>query len=178
MSKELKHSVDFLNQKVGKETAFSTPENYFNEVEDTIYTSAITDSFPSKNPFSTPTNYFNTVEDSILSKINLKGKEVKVISLRKRILQYVPTAAAASVLLFVGINYFNNQKTTLDDITINEIESWYENGYGTTYNEELASAISIADIEEEIFTSISEESIEDYIIVNNTNNTLLSDDIE
>ncbi|CAM1348854.1 hypothetical protein [Tenacibaculum crassostreae] len=175
MSKELKHSIDFLNQKVGKETGFSTPENYFNEVEDTIYASTIINSFSKEKPFSTPANYFNTIEDSILSKINSKEKEVKVISLRKRILQYVPTTAAASVLLFVGINYFNTQKTTLDDITINEIESWYENGYGTTYNEELASAISIADIEEELFTSISEESIEDYIIVNNT---LLSDDIE
>ena len=77
-------------------------------------------------------------------------------------------AAAASVLLFIGINYFSTQKTTFDDITITDIESWFENGYGETYTEELATAINTSDIEDDLFASISDESLENYLLDSTT----------
>lgn len=165
MNKELKHTIDFLNQKVGKNTGFSTPENYFQEVEENFTASTFIDNLPKGKTFVAPSNYFETVDDSILSKLTIEeSKEVKIISLKKRFLQYIPMTAAASVLLFIGISYFNTQKTTFDDITITDIESWYENGYGETYTEELAAAINTSNIEEDLFASISDESLENYIL--------------
>ncbi|CAM1339944.1 hypothetical protein [Tenacibaculum aestuarii] len=169
MNKELKHTIDFLNQKVGKNTGFSTPENYFQEAEEILSSINFVNSLPKEKAFTAPTSYFENVDDSILERLaSEKNKEVKIISLKERFLQYIPMAAAASVLLFIGINYFNTQKTTFDDITITDIESWYENGYGETYTEELAAAINTSDIEEDLFASISDESLENYILDSTT----------
>lgn len=168
MDKELKNSVDFINQKVGKKTGFDIPENYFNGIEEKVFTTISSVNLPKENAFKTPSNYFNSVEDDIFAKLNLnnnKEKEVKVISIRKKILQLVPIAAAASVLLFIGLNYTNNTSTvTFDDITLADVESWYENGYGDTNNEDLAIAFNSSIIEDnDSFLSISDENLEEYL---------------
>ena len=169
MNKKLKHIIDFLNQKVGKNTGFSTPDNYFQEVEENLSSISFITSLPKEKTFTTPDNYFVSVNDSILEKLApKKNKDVKIISLKERFLQYIPMAAAASVLLFIGINYFSTQKTTFDDITITDIESWFENGYGETYTEELATAINTSDIEDDLFASISDESLENYLLDSTT----------
>ena len=83
MDKELKNKIDFINQQTGKKTGFSTPENYFEEMEDNFF--YFNNNFlnlPRKDVFKTPSNYFSTVENDILTKLNIKTKkEVKVISL-------------------------------------------------------------------------------------------------
>lgn len=167
MNKELKNSVDFINQQVGKKTGFDIPENYFNGIEEKIATTIFSEGLAKENAFKTPPNYFNSVEDDIFTKLNLnnKEKEVKVISIRKRILQLVPIAAAASVLLFIGLNYINKTSTvTFDDITLADVESWYENGYGDTNNEELAIAFNSSTIEDnDSLSSISDENLEEYL---------------
>ncbi len=87
MDKELKNKIDFINQKTGKKTGFSIPENYFEEMEDNFFSSIATESLPKEDAFKTPSNYFETVENDILSKLNIEtDKEVKVISLYKRVL--------------------------------------------------------------------------------------------
>ncbi|WP_428740589.1 hypothetical protein [Tenacibaculum sp.] len=175
MKKDLKHTIDYLNQKVDKKTGFSAPEGYFDNVQESIYSSLFVDSLPKEKPFSTPDDYFTSVEKNILSKIEQKeNTKVKVIPLRNRLFQYIPAAAAASVLLFIGINYFSSQKISFDDITIADVESWYDNGYGNTNTDELATVINPADIEEDILSTISDENLEDYL---NTidNNTLLNE---
>ncbi|REH52356.1 hypothetical protein C7448_10388 [Tenacibaculum gallaicum] len=164
MDKKIKHTIDYISQQVGKDNGFSTPQNYFEKVEETINTSVFIDSLPKNKPFNTPHGYFDTIETRIQSELAIEQpKESKVISLRKRILQYVPVAAAASVLLFIGINYFNTQKITFEDITITDIESWYENGYGDIDNSELATTLNTSELEEDIFASISDETLEDYL---------------
>ena len=175
MDKKQKHTIDFINQKTGKKTGFKTPDNYFNEIEETIYSSLFIENLPKEKGFKTPDNYFDKIETSVLSKLSLeKSTNTKVISLRKRVLQYIPAAAAASVLLFIGINYFNTQKITFDDITVADVESWYENGYGNTNTDELATVINPSDIEEDILSSISDENLEDYLYTID-NNTLLNE---
>ncbi|TDQ27716.1 hypothetical protein [Tenacibaculum caenipelagi] len=164
MDKKLKHTIDYLNQKVDKKTGFSTPEDYFDKVQEDISTSLFINNLPKEKPFSTPNDYFSTIEMNIFSKLELeKNKKVKIISFRKRILQYIPATAAATILLFIGINYFNTQKITFEDITINDIESWYENGYGNTNVDELATALNTSDFEDDILSTISDESLEDYL---------------
>ncbi|XRE44409.1 hypothetical protein ACIVBQ_002613 [Tenacibaculum discolor] len=164
MNEKLKHTIDFINQQVGKDCGFSTPQNYFEEVEETINTSIFIDSLPKNKAFNTPDSYFDDIEAQIQSKLTTEQiTETKVISLRKRVLQYIPVAAAASVLLFIGINYFNTQKITFEDITITDIESWYENGYGDIDNSELAVTLNTSELDEDILASISDETLEDYL---------------
>lgn len=164
MNDKLKHTIDFINQQVGKDCGFSTPQNYFEEVEEIINTSVFIDSLPKNKAFNAPDDYFDEIEVQIQSKLATEQTtETKVISLRKRVLQYIPVAAAASVLLFIGINYFNAQKITFEDITITDIESWYENGYGDIDNSELAVTLNTSELDEDILASISDETLEDYL---------------
>ncbi len=168
MNKELKNSVDFINQQVGKKTGFDIPENYFKGIEEKVTTNIFLEDLPKENTFKTPSNYFDTFEDDLFSKLNLndkKEKEVKVISIKKKVLQFIPLAAAASVLLFIGLNYFNttSSSVTFDDITIADVESWYENGYGDTDSDELAIAFNETNIEDDTFSSITDENLEEYL---------------
>jgi len=166
MGKELKNSVDFINQQVGKKTGFDIPENYFKGIEKKVSTNLFYESLPKENTFKTPSNYFDSVEDDIFNKLKLNDKkEVKVISIRKRIIRFVPIAAAASILLFIGFNYFNTTSSpiTFDDITIADVESWYENGYGDTDSDELAIAFNETNLEDDSFSSITDENLEEYL---------------
>ncbi|GFD76783.1 hypothetical protein MHM83_15640 [Tenacibaculum sp. Mcav3-52] len=177
MNKKNKHTINFSSLKAGKNCGFSIPQNYFEEIEEKINTSIFIDSLPKKKTFNTPDDYFDTIETQILSKlVTEQTTETKVISLRKRILQYIPLAAAASVLLFIGFNYFNTQKITFEDITITDIESWYENGYGDIDNNELAATLNTSELDEDILASISDETLEDYL--NSVDTTTLINEIE
>ncbi|CAM1333653.1 hypothetical protein [Tenacibaculum aestuariivivum] len=161
MNKELKNSINFINKKIGTETKFSTPKNYFNEVEKSISSFVNTCNLPKKNNFETPDNYFNSVEKIILE----KTKQIKTISLYKNVLQLIPIAVAASVLLFIGLSYINQAKNNyyLNDITQADVLYWYENGYGVTNNDELATVLNDIDFDENILSSINKENMKDYL---------------
>ena len=178
MDKELKNKIDFINQRTGKKTGFSTPENYFEEMEDIFFTTITIENLPKEEILKTPENYFNTVEDTILTKLNIvTPKKGKVISLYQKVLKFIPVTAAASVLLFIGLNYFNTNNTfTFDDITQADVTSWYENGYGTTNNDELAITLDSSDFEEGILTSINDDNLEDYL--NTIDDTTLLNEIQ
>ncbi len=166
MNKELKNSVDFINQQVGKKTGFDIPKNYFSDIEKNLSTNLFSVGLPKANAFKVPSDYFDSVEGDIFNKLNLnEEKEIKVISIRKRILRFVPLAAAASVLLFLGLNYFNTTSSpiTFDDITIADIESWYENGYGDTNSDELALAFNDSTLEDDSLSLITDENLEEYL---------------
>ncbi len=164
MNKDLKHSIDFINNKAGKKTGFSLPENYFEEMEEAFFSSETTVVISKENIFKTPANYFDTVEENILTKLKVAPKEVKVISLYKKVLDFIPIAAAASVLLFIGLNYLTySSKDSFNTITQADIASWYENGYGNTDINELAIILEPSDFEDNILPLINDENLEDYL---------------
>ena len=167
MNNDLKHSEAFIRSKIGKHTGFSTPKNYFNGIEENLFVELSVKKLPKKKSFEIPSNYFEKLEDVILTKVSSETpKETKVISFSKRVLRFVPVAAAASVLLFIGINYFTlqNSTTTFDDITVADIESWYENGYQSIDNDELAMVLETTDFNENDFLNASSETdLENYL---------------
>ena len=97
MNKELKNSEKFIHQVVGKETGFSVPQNYFEEIEDNFSTHLFEEKNSKKITFEIPNNYFNTIEDKILLKVVVNKKPIKVISLKQRILKRVPLTYLCSV---------------------------------------------------------------------------------
>lgn len=173
MNKETKHSIDFIHQKVGKYSGFSIPENYFSDVEKEIQSSSFLHSLPKEKGFTTPSNYFDNVNDVIFNK-TIKNNTSKTIWLQKQAVKFAPIAAAASVLLFIGINYFASQKLTFDDITIDDIASWYDYGYVDITDSEIASTLTAQELEDELLTSITNENLEDYLNSVNTS-TLLTE---
>ncbi len=179
MDKELKNNVDFIDQLVDKKTGFNIPENYFNGIEEKVSSSLFLDSLSKENSFKTPSDYFETIEDNIFSNLNLneEKKDVKVISIRKRVLKLIPLTAAASLLLFITLNYFNtNTSITFDEITSTDIEYWYENGYGDNDNDELAIVFNSSSLEDDSLSSINDDNLEEYL--NDIDNTDFINEIQ
>ena len=166
MDSKTKNSEEFLNSILGKKTDFSLPKNYFDEFENEMEIRLFEENNPSKNNFKTPNNYFDNLDDRIFNKISSTKKEAKVISLKERLLKAIPFAAAASIILFIGLNsfYFNNtQEFSLDSLSDNDIELWLESNTLSSNDISLVLQDNILEDNELSFTTIKDESIEEYI---------------
>lgn len=166
MDTKLKNSEAYLNSILGKENGFSIPENYFNNFEDVIDKKIVEANLPKENSFNTPNSYFDNLEDIILDKVSSTKKETKVISLKERILKYIPIAAAASVVLFIGLNsyIFNNDTTSnLDSLTDNDIEYWLDTNSLNTNDIAVVLQDDFLEENDLSFTTLQDENIEEYI---------------
>ncbi|MBC2845858.1 hypothetical protein [Winogradskyella flava] len=149
-----------------KSTGYKTPDNYFEVVEDKIFTrlsekesvGGIQD-----EGFRVPDDYFDTIEDKVFSKLN--DKYTPVVQLRSRKTLYYIAGLAASIMLLLAI--FIN-KNTSEDISVEMVETYLENRNLDSY--ELAELLSDANLLEEDFTIITtpyeEENLEDYLLDN------------
>ncbi|TXD52577.1 MULTISPECIES: hypothetical protein [unclassified Polaribacter] len=173
MENELKNSEAHMKHKVDIETGFSTPSNYFDNLEASLFTKISEEKFAKETAFKVPENYFNQLECSILSKAASTKKETNVLSFKELILQIIPFVAAASIVLFIGLNsfVFNAKDTlTLDSLSDSDIEYWLD--VTTVSNLDIATILQddILDQNEFYYTDISDESIEEYL--NSLDNTL------
>jgi len=166
MDTKNKNSLDYIKSITQNKNGFSTPENYFDSVEDTVFSKIKEQSFSKENAFTAPKDYFEHFEDSLFEKINFPKKEVKVISLRSRLLKIIPGAAAASVLLFIGLNYFSFSDTaSFESISSEELENWLDESYINN----ASSTVNFVDADfkdsnvlEEV-SSIKDEDILEYL---------------
>ncbi len=97
-------SKKFLKSVRNKDTDFIAPENYFKDAEDHFSQFLIEDMFPKENGLAAPKNYFEDLEQLIINKVVIT-KEARVLSLRARLLKYIPLATAAFLALFLSLNY-------------------------------------------------------------------------
>ena len=166
MDNNKKHIIKGLTSNLEGKSGFTTPKNYFDDVEDSFFTKVSESKLPKQTGFEVSTSYFDNLEETILDKLNPK-KEVKVISFKDRVLKFIPIAAAASVVIFISINFFfkNTSTVTLDDISTTEIESWYENGYGEINNNDLVLSFDDEDFDDDelLISSINDADIENYL---------------
>ena len=180
MSKDNQNIENYLNNISKGENQFSTPENYFNTIEDNVLSKIIEEQLPGKFTYNVPDEYFENFEDNLLSNSKFPKKEVKVISLKSRILNSIPTAAAACMLLFVGLNYFTTGKTTsFDTISSEELELWFNNSNLEENSRNLLELVDVDFTDTDIIeddTSINDEDILEYL--NTINNSTLLTEIE
>ncbi|PQJ74651.1 hypothetical protein [Polaribacter gangjinensis] len=174
MKEDLKNSIDFLNKKTEKKSGLSVPENYFSEVEESIFAEVSTSSLPKDTGFTTPNNYFNDFENNILSNL-VPQKESKIIHFKSRILKAIPFVAAASIALFISLNSFFFEKSTtfsLDSISQNDIENWLDSKSFT--NTEIANAIGddFLNMNDFSFADLKTENLEDYLTTIDTQELL------
>ena len=130
MSTKNKYSLEQIKSMTQHKSGFSTPENYFESVENSVFSNIKAATFSKENVFTAPDNYFTNFEDSLFANIDFPKKEVKVISLKSRILKIIPAAAAASILLFIGLNTLTFSETTsFESISSEEMENWLDESY-------------------------------------------------
>lgn len=178
MKNELKHSVDFIKKKAGNKTEFSIPKNYFKELEQNIESKITEETFNKKLPFKVADAYFDNIVDIVLEKTVNSKQTTKVINFKQRILQIIPFAAAASIILFIGLNTFiyNTDKTvSFETISDTEIEYWLDEN--NISSNEIATLLEDEIANENIFsfTNIDDDIYEDYI--NSIDNSSLLDEL-
>ena len=113
-------------------------------------------------------NYFKELETSITEKITPK-KEVKVISLKNKFLKHIPMAAAASLALFLSLNYLspqNVEEVSFENLAQSDIENWVLENANELSDEDFASLLQSEITNENDFalTDINNNDIEEYII--------------
>lgn len=179
MEQKIKNSEAYLNSVLGKESGFSIPENYFNSVEKNIELKFSEEKLVKETGFKMPDSYFTNLEDSILAKVSSEEKETKIISFKERVLKLIPLAAAASVILFIGLNSFVFNKTdelTLDSLSDNDIEYWLDSKTLNTIDIAIVLNDDLLAENDFSFTTLEDENIEDYM--NSIDNTSILNELK
>ncbi len=153
----LKKHIDNLE----RESPFEVPKDYFKTVEDKVIHTIKSNN--QENNFSIPENYFETLEDSVFEKIR---REPKIRRLKNRFVKTFIPLAAASLLLFVTFQLFNNTSSTdlLANLEVSEIENWIDNGDLELDSYEIAAIYENVDFEElEINQQYNDEHLIKYL---------------
>lgn len=166
MNNELENNNKYLKEKAGNKPGFSIPKDYFKGIEDDFLIKLKEDKLASSNSFDIPDTYFDTLETEILAKVAINSsKETKVITLKSRILKFIPATVAASLLLFTCLQFFNNQKKRInfEDLSYTDIETWFDETASYTDTTELAFVYESNTNENELtLLNIHDDAIEDY----------------
>lgn len=147
-------------------SGFGVPSNYFESVEDQFSARLFEEQLPKQSGFTVDKEYFDGLEDQILSKVSTKGK-VKKLSFTTRVVKWIPYAAAACVLLFVGFNQFYNENKSLSDV---EVETWFEANIDLVSNEDFVTMLDQSDLTDNEFSlaTLSDTEILDYLQTTDT----------
>jgi hypothetical protein len=169
MKHNLNNSEEFLKSVLQKDTGFSAPKNYFSEAENSFASFLSENKIPKENGFTIPENYFKDIENSIIEK-TVPKKAVKIISLKKTLLKYIPIATAASIALFLSMNYLNPSNTTeevnFENLAESDIENWIIENSNELSDQDFAALLHSTIINENDFalTDIKNDAIEEYMI--------------
>jgi len=161
MSDKLKHI---------KQTGFTTPDNYFNNLEDRVFekmnVKSDLDSIINSG-FNVPQDYFSTVEDSVFNKLNVEKEEVKVVPLfSKRNLLYF-SGIAASVILMLSI-FIKETDTISEELDYDLVAEYIMEQNVNSY--EIASLLTTEELNtidgEIMLDAFSNDDMELYLIDN------------
>jgi hypothetical protein len=121
-----------------------------------------------KNPFKVPDNYFDEVNRKIISSAECYSSERKEISLYRKLRPYIAVAASVAVLLVLSYTAIHilsraKDKSAFPEITLNEFSDNYLNDIDILTLEESARSIEpdIARI------YINTKDIIDYLVLEN-----------
>ncbi|XCF05679.1 hypothetical protein ABI125_13250 [Tamlana crocina] len=146
-----------------KNTGFKAPDNYFDTLEDRLFTEAKLKANVGGPGFVMPEGYLDGLENTILNKVP-KTEEPKVISIfSKRTLVYVSSIAAAILLLF-NLSILETKPTTFDSLDTETVENYIlEEDIGSY---EINASLTADDFYVDNFSeeTIDDESFEDYIL--------------
>ena len=154
-----------ITEKLPEKEGFSMPKNYFETIEDKVLQNITQEKLSEKVNFEVPKGYFDTIEDKVFEKIKNEDlkQQPKIIDFKSRVIKVLPPIAiAASLLLFIVLNYnSNNGKYTMEKVASSDIETWVDNNLITFESEEIAEVFSDVSLEEEL--NSEDEELLDYL---------------
>ena len=168
MKQKIENSEAFLKTVLHKSTGFSAPKNYFSSAEDHFSSFLIEKELSKENGFTIPENYFEEIESSLIEKIIFK-KEVKVISFKNKLIKYIPITAAASIALFLSVNYltsFDTKEINFDALGNTDIENWIVENSNELSDKDFVAILhsEISNENDFAITDLQSDAIEEYII--------------
>tara|TARA_B110000091_G_C13499580_1_gene343771 strand:+ start:22 stop:318 length:297 start_codon:yes stop_codon:yes gene_type:complete len=98
MNKEIKNSIKYISKKAGNKTDFSTPLDYFNNLEEAIAVKLSEEKITKENSFEVPDTYFNKLEGRVFDNVLSAKKEITIVSFKDRVLKMIPIVSAASIV--------------------------------------------------------------------------------
>jgi len=153
-----------LNLLKAKGTGFTVPKGYFDNFEARVL---------SKLSDDIPASYFDSLEDKVFNRLKEETiPEVKIITLRQKIIKrYVPMLAAASIVLFIGLNFYNNSQTvSFDSLDTATVSSWLQyTNYDADDSYVLGELLDADDINS--LTASNESSLDDAQLLDYLNTT-------
>lgn len=146
-----------------KHPGFKTPEDYFDSLEQRLFSQAKLKGQLDSSGFAMPENYLNGLEDTILNKI--AKEEPKVISIfSKRTWIYASSIAAAVLLLFT-LSILQTKPTSFETLDIETVENYIlEENVVDSY--ELAALMTEEELTESGFidANFDENHIETFLL--------------
>ena len=145
-----------MKERDSQREGFHVPDNYFESLDDKLMSRINQDS---KKGFRVPENYFTDFE---VKPPKVSEQDGIVRLKRPQVKRLIWIAAAASVLLFFGINYTSNDASKLDwnELDQSEIVSWIESDLSGLDAYDLAEAYPETELSE---TTISNEELNAYL---------------
>lgn len=145
-----------MKEKDSQRKGFHVPEDYFDSLDDKFMNRM---NQGSKKGFRVPENYFTDFE---VTPPKISEHQGAVRLKRPQVKRLIWIAAAASILLFVGVNYTSNDASKLDwnELNQSEIVSWIESDLSGLDAYDLAEAYPEAELSE---TTISNEELNTYL---------------
>lgn len=157
--------------------AFQLPEDYFKDFEDRLFNKLNEETLPKQTGFKVPEGYFNQVEDQLFNSLSKTKPDSKVISIfSRKTLFYAASIAAITILIFSLINT-KQTLITLDEIDIASIENYIDEGNININSYDITSFYTNEDLEKFANENefISEQSLEDYLLENIEDTSLLTE---
>ena len=158
-----------------KSTGFKTPEDYFESLEDAVFSKMKEQEIHSNVGFSgfkVPSGYFEDFDSKVISLVaEDKSKVISLFDWKK--IAYISGIAASVILVF---NLFtNSDQLTFDDLETASIENYLINEDLNSY--EIAPYLGTADLNSDNFVenTLKASDIEDYLLQNSNVDYLISD---
>lgn len=150
---------DILNQLKNSGPGFTVPEGYFESYGDRQDVSVF-DQIGDDPGFKTPEQYFDTFDAKVMER-----SKPKVIQLKSKhtLGRLLGLSIAASILLFFGIQYMQNDLNGQDQLSIQEgdIANWIDSGMVSFDTYEIAEAFGDTEFDYSLYTK---DEIDDYLM--------------
>jgi hypothetical protein len=153
-----------------KDPGFKAPKDYFDDLEDAVFSKLNTEQIQGKvddHGFTMPKDYLDSIENKIFSKLDSDDNNVKVVSLfNKRNLLYISGIAAAVVIMFSV--FMNKNDGSSEELDYELVENYILDQNISSY--ELASLLTNEELLEVnsgiMDEAFGDDSLEDYLLEN------------
>lgn len=161
-----------MNKKNTYKHGLKVPEGYFESFDERLAVKLAEETLPKESGFKVPDGYFGNLEESVLQQVE-KQTTVKVVPLYKRkSVIYITSIAACLALVLTLFTSTGTEETILE---VADIEAYFDEGNIDYNSTDIAQLLSDADLESVTLenSDISIESLEDYLLENIDDTTLL-----